>query len=78
MAEFIKVTEQSSNYRHLEKMPILELLQNINNEDRTVPDAVGKAIPQIEKLVAAVTDKMLSGGPFVLYRRGHQRQARYC
>jgi N-acetylmuramic acid 6-phosphate etherase len=62
MAEFIKVTEQSSNYRHLEKMPILELLQNINNEDRTVPDAVGKAIPQIEKLVAAVTDKMLSGG----------------
>lgn len=62
MAEFIKVTEQSSTYRHLEKMSILELLQNINNEDKTVPDAVSKAIPQIEKLVAAITDKMLDGG----------------
>ncbi len=62
MAEFIKVTEQSSTYRHLEKMSILELLQNINHEDKTVPDAVSKAIPQIEKLVAAITDKMLDGG----------------
>ena len=62
MSEFIKVTEQSSTYRHLEKMSILELLENINKEDNTVPGAVKKAIPQIEKLVAAITDKMLDGG----------------
>jgi N-acetylmuramic acid 6-phosphate etherase len=62
MLEFIKVTEQSSTYRHLEKMSIPELLENINNEDSTVPAAVKKAIPQIEKLVAAITDKMLDGG----------------
>lgn len=62
MAEFIKVTEQASTYRHLEKMTIQELLIHINNEDKMVPHAVEKAIPQIEKLVAAIADKMLAGG----------------
>ena len=62
MAEFIKVTEQPSTYRHLEKMSIQELLANINNEDKMVPHAVEKAIPQIEKLVSAIADKMLAGG----------------
>jgi N-acetylmuramic acid 6-phosphate etherase len=57
-----RVTEQASNYRHLEKMSVLELLVNINKEDQTVPDAVEKAIPQIEKLVEATSDKMLMGG----------------
>ncbi len=62
MAEFIKVTEQASTYRHLEQMSIPDLLKNINQEDKTVPDAVEKAIPAIEKLVAAISDKMLAGG----------------
>ncbi|HEX7904535.1 MAG TPA: N-acetylmuramic acid 6-phosphate etherase [Chitinophagaceae bacterium] len=59
---FERVTEQTSNYRHLEKMTVTELLININNEDKTVPGAVEKAIPQIEKLIEAVSDKMLMGG----------------
>lgn len=62
MAPFIKITEQTSTYRHLEKMSIQELLVNINNEDKSVPLAVEKAIPQIEKLAAAISDKMLAGG----------------
>ena len=62
MSEFIKVTEQPSTYRHLENMSIPELLHNINQEDKTVPLAVEKAIPQIEKLVSAISDKMLAGG----------------
>lgn len=62
MSAFNKVTEQSSHYRHLEKMSIRELLTSINEEDKLVPLAVEKAIPQIEQLVAAITDKMLAGG----------------
>lgn len=62
MPDFIKVTEQPSHYRHLEKMSIGELLININKEDKTVPDAIEKAIPQIKKLVGAISDKMLAGG----------------
>ncbi len=62
MPEFIKITEQTSKYRHLEKMSVNEILVNINKEDKTVPDAVEKAIPQIEKLVNEITNKMLAGG----------------
>lgn len=62
MDEFKKITEQASNYRHLEKMSIGELLTNINKEDQSVPFAVEKVIPQIKKLVGAITDKMLAGG----------------
>ncbi len=59
---FQKITEQESRYRHLEKQSILTLLTDINNEDKTVPEAVEKAIPQIEKLAEAASDKMLMGG----------------
>ncbi len=59
---FTKTTELASKYESLEKMPVSELLQNINNEDKTVPLAVEKALPQIEKLVAATVEKLKAGG----------------
>jgi N-acetylmuramic acid 6-phosphate etherase len=62
MQEFIRTTEQESKYRHLEKMTIAELLTNINAEDKLVPNAVEKVIPQIEALVDAIVDTMLLGG----------------
>ena len=59
---FERITEQTSHYRHLEKMSIEELLININKEDATVPAAIEKVIPEIEKLVTVISDKMLAGG----------------
>ena len=59
--DFIKTTEQDSNYNHLEKMNIIELLININAEDQTVPVAVEKAIPQIEKLVKVIVHQLNQG-----------------
>ena len=59
---FTKTTEQSSKYEHLEKMSVSELLLNINNEDKTVPLAVEKALPQIESLVEQIVSKMKIGG----------------
>lgn len=60
--DFIKTTEQDSNYTNLENMSISELLTNINNEDKTVPLAIEKAIPQIEKLVSEIVKKLQNGG----------------
>lgn len=57
-----KTTEADSYYNNLEQMSIHELLQNMNKEDLTVPQAVAKAIPQIEKLVEVIVDKMQQGG----------------
>ena len=59
---FTKTTEQSSHYEHLEKMSVNDLLSNINNEDKTVPFAVEKALPQIETLVTKIVEKMKLGG----------------
>lgn len=59
---FTKTTEQSSNYNHLEKMTINELLTNINNEDLTIAQAVKIAIPQIEELVSKIVEQLKIGG----------------
>lgn len=59
---FSRTTEQNSKYEQLEKMPVADLLRNINNEDKTVPLAVEKALPKIEKLVAKVTIQLKQGG----------------
>jgi len=55
-------TEQPSSYRHIEEMPVSEIIKHINEEDKTVALAVEKALPQIEQLITAISDKMLAGG----------------
>lgn len=57
-----RVTESSSNHENLEQKSTLELLEGINREDRTVPLAIEKEIPQIEKLVDAIVPRMQNGG----------------
>ncbi|MCW5519682.1 N-acetylmuramic acid 6-phosphate etherase [Aureitalea sp. L0-47] len=59
---FKKTTEESSNYDHLEKMSVQEILVSMNQEDKTVPDAVEQALPQIEALAEKVSDQLLKGG----------------
>lgn len=59
---FEKITESPSRYHDLEKMSVFDLLVNINREDQLVAPAVERSIPQIEKLVEAVGDRMLAGG----------------
>lgn len=58
----MKTTEADSHYQHLEQMSIPELLANMNREDKTVPMAVEKAIPQITALVEQVVNKLSTGG----------------
>jgi len=57
-----KITESPSNYNNLEQQDVSQLLTGINTEDKTVPFAVEKAIPQIEKLVNEILVKMKAGG----------------
>jgi len=58
----VSTTESPSHYSHLEKMSVQELLVKINNEDKTVPHAIEKVIPEIELLVNAIVEKMGQGG----------------
>ena len=55
-------TEQPSIYNDLEKMSTFELISNMNAEDKTIPYAIERSLPFIEKLIDAVYAKMSSGG----------------
>ncbi|MFT5915298.1 MAG: N-acetylmuramic acid 6-phosphate etherase [Bacteroidia bacterium] len=60
--QIMSITESSSRYNHLEKMSVRDLLENINKEDQTVPMAIKKSIPQIEKLIEEIVTRMKEGG----------------
>gem|GEM_PF-4907620 len=58
----MRTTEQSSNFENLDTMSTLDLLEGINSEDRMVPEAVSKAVPQIAALVDGIVPRMARGG----------------
>jgi N-acetylmuramic acid 6-phosphate etherase len=60
--EKLSITESSSNFENLDKMSVKELLTNINHEDSKVHLAVRDAIPQIEKLISKIVQRMKKGG----------------
>lgn len=62
MPDFVKTTEQPSHYDHLEKMSVHDILSGINREDRSVPLAVEKALPQIVTLVEQTVSRLSDGG----------------
>ena len=59
---FNRITEKTSDYRFLEKMSVGEIISNINKEDEKVAAAVKLALPEIEKMITMVSEKMLNGG----------------
>ena len=61
-SSFIKITEQNSLHENLDKQSVNQLLIGMNEEDKKVPLAVEKAIPQIEKLVTKIVARMKRGG----------------
>lgn len=59
---FDKISEKDSLYDDLENKSVGELLRDINTEDKKVAFAVEKAIPQIERLVEMIVERMRKGG----------------
>lgn len=61
-SKMIRITEQSSTHRHLEKMSVEEITQRINAEDKTVPNAIEKALPQLNKLIKVSVEQIKNEG----------------
>ena len=58
-----KATEQQNQAsKNIDQMNTSEILVTMNNEDKTVPNAVADAIPAITEFVDAVVDSMKKGG----------------
>ena len=56
------ITEADSLYNNLEEMSVRQLLENIHEEDKKILPAVYKTIPNIEKLVQRMLERMKKGG----------------
>ena len=70
-------TEADSLYNDLENKSVKELLLSIHEEDKKVLPAVHNAIPQIEKLVEEIYQRMKKGGRLVLSGCRNQRATWY-
>lgn len=57
-----KTTESASNFNDLESMSTLDLLKNMNIEDKTVPIAIEKELPAIQAFIDACYLRMKTGG----------------
>ena len=55
-------TEATSNYDHLDKMSVRDILINMNTEDTSVPKAVARVMPQLEALIPEIVKQMQKGG----------------
>ena len=57
-----KTTESDSHYNDLEKMNLIEILSNINQEDHKIAACVKKVIPDINDLVVEIITKVKNNG----------------
>jgi N-acetylmuramic acid 6-phosphate etherase len=57
-----RITEMPSPYRHLEQMKTEEIIQHMNEEDKTVAQSVAQVLPRITALVDAIVPKLQAGG----------------
>ena len=59
----LPVTEQENpNTANIDKVPTLEALRLINDEDKKVADAVEKVLPQIAEAVDKIVERLQDGG----------------
>jgi N-acetylmuramic acid 6-phosphate etherase len=58
----IKITEQASPHRHLEKKSIEEITALINGEDATVAQAIRQVLPAVNQLIQVIVETLNAGG----------------
>ncbi|MDR0732630.1 MAG: N-acetylmuramic acid 6-phosphate etherase [Dysgonamonadaceae bacterium] len=58
----ISITESPSDFHHIDRMSVHEILIGINREDAKIHAAIEKAVPQIETLVDKILERTPSGG----------------
>jgi len=58
----IKITEEPSLYDQLDQMDALDIVTNINNEDKKVAHAVEAVLPKVAELVDEIAPRFKKGG----------------
>lgn len=66
----LKTEQRNASSMNIDYASVKEILKIINNEDKTVPAAVEKEIPYIEKAVEIIVDSLKSGGRLFYFGAG--------
>ena len=56
--DFIKVTEQESNHKDLQKKTVFELVNAMHEEDNNALKAVNKVLPNVIELIEEIEPKI--------------------
>lgn len=62
ISDMTKITETDSRHDHLEQKSIEEITRLINQEDKTVAEAIEIALPAIQNLIGAIVKTIETGG----------------
>ena len=62
--------ERNPNTMEIDLLPTTEILRTMNREDRSVPDAVGKVIPEIARAVDRIVNAFGQGGRLIYLGAG--------
>ena len=65
--DFIKITEQESNHKDLEKKSVIELVNAMHQEDKNALNAVNKVLPRVSEVIEAIAPKIKKGGRLLKY-----------
>ncbi|MBU0508824.1 N-acetylmuramic acid 6-phosphate etherase [bacterium] len=68
--KYLATEARNPNTMGLDTMSTREILEAMNREDRSVPEIVAQAIPQIEKAVELVVNAFRSGGRLIYVGAG--------
>ncbi|MDO4179269.1 MAG: N-acetylmuramic acid 6-phosphate etherase [Phascolarctobacterium sp.] len=60
--ENISTEQRNPKTVNIDKLSTLELVQIINEEDRSVPQAIAKILPEIARAIDIITEKLAQGG----------------
>ena len=66
----ISTETRNQNTLDIDVVPTIEILQKINNEDKTIAYAVEKALPQIAEVVEKVYEAFINGGRLIYMGAG--------
>ena len=66
----ISTERRNPNTMDIDRVSTIEILRKINNEDKTVPIAVEKALSQIAQLTDAIVDAFNNGGRLIYMGAG--------
>ena len=66
----LRTEEIDPRFSNLDEMSIGELCNVMNEADALVPDAIAKVLPQIEKAIEAIVERMSRGGRLIYIGAG--------